>query len=539
MYLFLKAKKRGIIKVREYMRQGHKVKAHTRGGGGAPAKPLEEIEDISKALGRATKEDLNRYKAVTKRRGYGHGKSYGMRTSDLAVMLNSPVKFAILSAGRNPAHPGEAKLPTTHQKFKTRHARLGKDLKRLGYVYTPVVGHYGGQENSYIVAVHDANRDEITALGKKYNQDSVVYSENRKNQMIYTTGENAGKYNPGNGAKNSVDQKLKDYYTTVKLTDDGTAKFNLHIDFGKLETLKSKEDTTMGEEMVKGMRESVFEEDFLKSHELDENGEVVTISGEDLSKAKSCPKGNPGHDEEKKKKLAAKFKQPGVSDEAAERMAGNVMGRMKKSQEMFGIEIGGPDGPVAIDAEGKPLTKAEDDEKKEEPAKEEPEKAEEKEEAKAEDEKPEETKAEKSDDTEPEGEQLEKSSAALTKQNVEAAIAHVDAVVKALVAKKGLFDSTSRYYSDKDGVLPCWAKARKEIAGCVTRLFSDEYWKKQREKSKKMMDEGYGGSYPRIEISKSLTGEEEGDATADLMKSQEALDAKMRPFEEKPEETTA
>jgi len=55
------------------------------------------------------------------------------------------------------------------------------DLKTLGYNYYPIIGDYGGLENSLMVIVK-GNRDEkfkenMIQLGKKYNQDAVVVGE--------------------------------------------------------------------------------------------------------------------------------------------------------------------------------------------------------------------------------------------------------------------------------------------------------------------------------------------------------------------------
>ena len=58
---------------------------------------------------------------------------------------------------------------------------LRMDLNELGYDYFPIIGDYGGLENSLMVVVKEKRapnfKDHMIRLGKKYLQDAVVIGE--------------------------------------------------------------------------------------------------------------------------------------------------------------------------------------------------------------------------------------------------------------------------------------------------------------------------------------------------------------------------
>lgn len=307
-------------------------------------------------------EAVFRFLNGTKRQEKGQGREYAMSSMDLEVLLKSgKVRYALVSAGRNPGSDEEKAMKGDDPYFEARHKKLGVKLKELGYVYTPVKGHYGGEENSYLVLVHDANREEVTALGKDFNQESVIYSEGGKHQMIYTTGGDAGKYVPGNGF--TLSDKMEDYYTEVRTSDGRVRKFSLNFpDFDDKRVLKSW--GAVGRYIMNAdKRTSIFGDgdEFLKSHEI-VDGNLVEIPLEKCGYKgpggmgkrpdnKGRKSKNPGADFggpkvasgegamaslqkasdllkcAESKGMAARFKKgnPKMSDETAEKMAHNAM----------------------------------------------------------------------------------------------------------------------------------------------------------------------------------------------------------------------
>jgi len=75
--------------------------------------------------------------------------------------------------------------PGANENFKwdneTMQGYLKMDLNKLGYNYYPIVGDYGGLENSLFVVVKGSRienfKHDMIKLGKKYNQDAVVVGE--------------------------------------------------------------------------------------------------------------------------------------------------------------------------------------------------------------------------------------------------------------------------------------------------------------------------------------------------------------------------
>jgi hypothetical protein len=125
-------------------------------------------------------------------------------------------------------------------------------------MYTPVFGKYGGPEFSVIVfhnsdlwkkakdsenaqkgfMVHhqDVSEHEIVRdLGKKYNQEAVIHSQGKKNEMHYTTGADAGKF--VGGSDYEFAPSAKDFYSRLHLTKPPkkgeSSKFRLNFAFGE------------------------------------------------------------------------------------------------------------------------------------------------------------------------------------------------------------------------------------------------------------------------------------------------------------------
>lgn len=158
--------------------------------------------------------------------------------------------YSIISAGRNPNHPDEAKLPVDHPSFAERHQKLKDDLTRRGYTFTEVEGNYDGKEPSLVV-FHDDRKinaakasfmvqhgnqpsdySAIRDLGRAYNQDSVVHSHHGTHELHFTVGEHAGEHYKGHGHKIVPD--ASNYYTEAKTADGKATRFTLDFDWGSL-----------------------------------------------------------------------------------------------------------------------------------------------------------------------------------------------------------------------------------------------------------------------------------------------------------------
>ena len=164
-----------------------------------------------------------------RKRGPGEGQEVKLSKAELGHLLKTG-KYALISAGKNPNHDEDKKLDDGA--IKTRYGELEKDLKGEGYQYTKVAGHYGGEEDSFLVMVHEADKVHIQDLGRKFNQDSVIMSDGGKHEMVYTTGANAGMKHTGQGFQEKAD--AEDYYSEMPHEDGTKTKFSLNFDFDKM-----------------------------------------------------------------------------------------------------------------------------------------------------------------------------------------------------------------------------------------------------------------------------------------------------------------
>jgi hypothetical protein len=162
--------------------------------------------------------------------GKGQGREVKLTKKEVGKLLDSG-KYALISAGKNPNHEADKNL--SDGDISSRYESLKADLKDAGYAYSPVKGHYGGEEDSFLVMVHDADKDHIKELGKKYNQDSVIHSEDGKHEMHYTTGEKSGQHHKGEGLAEDAESR-GDYFSEIDTEDAGKYKFALNFDFDRL-----------------------------------------------------------------------------------------------------------------------------------------------------------------------------------------------------------------------------------------------------------------------------------------------------------------
>jgi hypothetical protein len=147
--------------------------------------------------------------------------------------------YAILSAGRN--LPSERNL--SDDTIQQRTANLIADLTYT-FVYSSIFGMYNGaNETSFFITLHNTSpnkeRAEIIKLGKKYNQESVIYTKQATptiQQFIYTTGNFSGGYVIGEGyIEHSEDStNTTDNYSRMQLCSNASFTFTLNFDFKHL-----------------------------------------------------------------------------------------------------------------------------------------------------------------------------------------------------------------------------------------------------------------------------------------------------------------
>lgn len=168
-------------------------------------------------------------KKKTSRREKGKGEAVKLSKAELAHTLQHG-RFAMISAGKNLSDKKDSQLSDAD--VKKRHAQLEKELKDAGYAYTRTKGHYGGEEDSFMVMVHEADRAHMLELGKQLKQDSVIYSEKGKHEQIYTSGDKAGQHYTGEGFEEKAN--ADDYFTEFKHDNGQKTKFSLKFDWSNL-----------------------------------------------------------------------------------------------------------------------------------------------------------------------------------------------------------------------------------------------------------------------------------------------------------------
>lgn len=128
------------------------------------------------------------------------------------------IDFAILSADRS---------ERTEEENAEKNKELKKDIKDMGYWYTELKGGYvevteGGQrvpvdgENSLLVP--NMKKDEAIELGKKYDQDSVMFKDSKNKTLEYiVTNERNGEV--GSRDSSFETQAGKDNFTVTSGND--------------------------------------------------------------------------------------------------------------------------------------------------------------------------------------------------------------------------------------------------------------------------------------------------------------------------------
>ena len=193
-------------------------------GGGAGGQPQNwsELE--------ADPATFAAYKQKVARRPQGQGGPVELTLADVATALKQG-RYALLSAGRNPNNAQDMAL--TDEQIGQRSAALQQDLVGAGYMFTPSEGKYGGeQEDSFLVMAHETETKDVVALGAKYNQDSIIVADKGQQQMIFTSGENAGMALRGQGFAPLPDDSPE--YTKIEVEGGQSVKFSLNFDWDNM-----------------------------------------------------------------------------------------------------------------------------------------------------------------------------------------------------------------------------------------------------------------------------------------------------------------
>ena len=107
-----------------------------------------------------------------------------------APMPPEAAKHPLFSGQRMGIMTGER--PKFHAEHAGENAALKEHLQKLGLKHEPIVGHYDSPENSFVI--HNPTRAQMYDLGKRFGQESVIFSEGGRHQLIHTNGPQEGKY---------------------------------------------------------------------------------------------------------------------------------------------------------------------------------------------------------------------------------------------------------------------------------------------------------------------------------------------------------
>jgi len=133
--------------------------------------------------------------------------------------LFSGGRVGILS-GDNPLHPAAV---------EASHENLVRHLRHAGIRHEETHGRYGTPERSVIV--HGLPREQLAELGKKFGQESFVFSDKGIHHLQYTNGPHEGKVRGVEAGKEPIEffhEPPEDYYTKLP---GNQGYFRVNFDF--------------------------------------------------------------------------------------------------------------------------------------------------------------------------------------------------------------------------------------------------------------------------------------------------------------------
>lgn len=143
-------------------------------------------------------------------------------------LFNGKTSVGMIS-GENPRFPAEAQ----------GHEKLGEALKNAGLKAEEKQGMYGAPEKSYMV--YGPSREQMYQLGKSFGQESVVYSNKGKHELLYTNGPKAGKFHPAQNHE-FFRHAPEDYYTNMP---DLGGFLRLNFDWDQLHSTNLGQDAAV------------------------------------------------------------------------------------------------------------------------------------------------------------------------------------------------------------------------------------------------------------------------------------------------------
>jgi hypothetical protein len=136
-----------------------------------------------------------------------------------------------------------AEAPKAPTEGINSNADLEQHLNARGLKFERTKGSYGGPENSYII--HNPTREAMHELGRRAGQESVIYGQDGKHELMYTTGDKQGKAHPSLPLVRYSHEQPDDYYTTVP----GHGHVSLHFDFDKLHDTPIKQTMPLAQQL--------------------------------------------------------------------------------------------------------------------------------------------------------------------------------------------------------------------------------------------------------------------------------------------------
>lgn len=123
-------------------------------------------------------------------------------------------------SGEAPMHPASV---------EANHENLVQALDGMGLKYDQTHGRHGEPERSAIV--YNPSREQMRHLGKLFGQDSVVFSQGGKHELLYTNGEHEGKSrltHPAQQPLEHFESPPEDFYTALP---GNQGYFRINFDF--------------------------------------------------------------------------------------------------------------------------------------------------------------------------------------------------------------------------------------------------------------------------------------------------------------------
>lgn len=175
--------------------------------------------------------------------------------------------FGILTA----ENPNAMQMSAAENSIRNRALEVWLDEQ--GYIYSPVEGHYGQPESSYIV--HGLTPADAILIARQFQQESVMHNEG----LFYQDGS----YNPRVIEDDSFDQSATDFFSKI----NGN-KFSLGLDFDTRlnnetsEDIRFKTDVSMLQQAERQHMEELVEHGVLMPEIVfDEAGELDIQSLQD------------------------------------------------------------------------------------------------------------------------------------------------------------------------------------------------------------------------------------------------------------------